>query len=657
MTDRTQNDMPMQYRMTPVLSVDAQKRTATLCFSTGARVRRYDWLSGRQYEEELVVSSAAIRMGRLNGGANLLNSHRQWSLEAVLGVVERGWVEGAEAMAEVRFSERPEVDPIFSDVRDGIIRQVSVGYVVHRYEIIKVDGQLDVWRAADWEPYEISLVAVPADAGAQIRSEEGQQVRTYPCEFMADTATIERSEMMTGQARNREEEGAPSPASTAPAVDTDQLRAAAATEERARARTIRDNVRAAGLTTDVADDLVERGVSLDAANAVIFERLSARGAEGGTQRSPSGAIHTTQDEGEVTLRGLEEALEHRLNPAAAANDLSDNGRRYRYVSTVRMAEIALGVRGVRVDGMSRMEIATRALHSTSDFPLILSNVGNKRLRAAYEENQPTYTRWARRATNAPDFKSITAAQLGAMPGLLPVPEGAEFKYGTMGEGAEIYKVATYGRIVAVSRQAIINDDLSAFDRIIPGFGHAARRLENAMVYGELTAGANLSDGHPVFDATNHGNLATGGPSALSETALDTGRTAMRLQKGLAGEVLNLTPAYLIVPAKLEQTAYKLTSANYVPAKQADVSEFRAGGRTAVEPIVEALLDGHSSTAWYLAAATGAVDTIEYCYLDGSEGAFIEGQLGFEVDGIQLKCRLDFAAKTIDYRGLYKAAGA
>jgi hypothetical protein len=51
-----------------------------------------------------------------------------------------------------------------------------------------------------------------------------------------------------------------------------------------------------------------------------------------------------------------------------------------------------------------------------------------------------------------------------------------------------------------------------------------------------------------------------------------------------------------------------------------------------------------------------IDTIEYCYLDGNEGVYIETRNGFEVDGMEIKARLDFAAKAIDFRGLYKSTG-
>ena len=172
----------------------------------------------------------------------------------------------------------------------------------------------------------------------------------------------------------------------------------------------------------------------------------------------------------------------------------------------------------------------------------------------------------------------------------------------------------------------------------------------------------MGDGGALFNATavttagGHANLTSSG-TAISVDSLGVGRANMRAKKGLQSEELNLAPRFLIVPATKEQLAYQYTSANYVPATAANVNEFRAGGRTELTPIVEAILDANSTTAWYLAADSGSIDTVEYCYLDGAEGPVIESEMGFEVDGVSFKCRLDFAAKAIDWRGLYKNAGA
>ena len=131
---------------------------------------------------------------------------------------------------------------------------------------------------------------------------------------------------------------------------------------------------------------------------------------------------------------------------------------------------------------------------------------------------------------------------------------------------------------------------------------------------------------------------------------------MRKQKGLQGEELNIAPSFLIVPTDLEQAAYQYTSSLYVPAKQTDVNEFRQGGRTALEPIVEPILDGTSTKDWYTAARNTDVDTVEYAYLEGAEGVQLSSRMGFTVDGVDLKASLDFAASAIDWRGLDKTPG-
>ena len=80
-------------------------------------------------------------------------------------------------------------------------------------------------------------------------------------------------------------------------------------------------------------------------------------------------------------------------------------------------------------------------------------------------------------------------------------------------------------------------------------------------------------------------------------------------------------------------------------------------RNRLAPISEPRLDAASETAWYLAASPNQIDTIEYAYLEGQQGAYIETRNGFDVDGVEIKCRLDFGAKAIDWRGLYKNPGA
>ena len=667
-----------QRRAAVAPDTDAPLATASLIFAAGAAVRRYDWYRDHHYLEQLVVEEGAIRLDRLERGAPLLNTHSSWSLESQLGVVEKPSIANGEGTCEVTFSRRDSIAGYVQDVADGIIRNVSVGYVRHRVEMVAPEQEGGDWiyRVIDWEPYEVSLVPVPADMDCQVvRSAQAgpapdTELRTFPCEFIearslpqsptvgvsAATPAHRSFDMpqatADGGTNAATEESRAAPAATTPQSADDAATAAAQRAGDITEICVRHNV------AHLAAGLIRGGQTVEQARTAVLDEIAVRDAAAGGHRNVR--VETVRDEMATRMAGIEQAIMHRV---AARTQLDDNGRQYRGMSLLEMGREFLEAHNVSTRGMDRMTLATRMLtfraagfHTTSDFPSLFANVANKRLRNAYEENPGTYAVWARRAPNAPDFKNISVVQLSGAPELLQTNEHGEFKYGTMSDGAETYAVVTYGRIVSLTRQAIINDDLRGFDRLVSAFGASARRLENRTVYSQLTANAALADGVALFHAT-HNNLSTGAGSALQFSSLATGRTAMRKQKGLQQEELNLAPSYLIVPAALEQTAYQLTSSNYVPATKAEINEFRTGGRTALEPVVEPLLDANSATAWYLAASNSQVDTVEYCYLDGAEGPVIESEMGFEIDGISYKCRLDFAAKAVDHRGLHKANGA
>ncbi|MBZ0171673.1 MAG: Mu-like prophage major head subunit gpT family protein, partial [Phycisphaerales bacterium] len=174
-----------------------------------------------------------------------------------------------------------------------------------------------------------------------------------------------------------------------------------------------------------------------------------------------------------------------------------------------------------------------------------------------------------------------------------------------------------------------------------------------VVWGIVTGNPAMADNKALFHA-DHKNLEGTG-AALSVDAVGKGRTAMAKQTGLDKKtVLNIRPAFLIVPAALELKAEQMVAQNIVPAETQNVVPQSI--RT-LSPIAEPRLDTVSDTAWYLAASPNQIDTIEYAYLEGQQGAYIETRNGFDVDGVEIKCRLDFGAKAIDWRGLYKNPGA
>ncbi|NYH13434.1 hypothetical protein GGD41_000662 [Paraburkholderia bryophila] len=231
-----------------------------------------------------------------------------------------------------------------------------------------------------------------------------------------------------------------------------------------------------------------------------------------------------------------------------------------------------------------------------------------------------------------------------------VNESGEYKYGKLVDSGEVIQLGSYGKIISFTRQMIINDDLSALQRVPLYFGRAAANLESDVTYAALTGNTPMSDGKTLFHAA-HANLGAGGP--ISIDTLTAGRAAMRVQKAPGdGTPLNGAPKFLLVPAALETVAGQYTSNQYVPNQANQQNPFYS----TLTPIVEPRLDAVSTTAWYLAADPAAIDTVEYCYLEGEQGLYTEQDLDFDVDGLKVKARLDFAAKALDYRGLFKDPG-
>lgn len=332
--------------------------------------------------------------------------------------------------------------------------------------------------------------------------------------------------------------------------------------------------------------------------------------------------------------------------------------------------IALGVPADEVMRLSRPQLADllgprnfrRAfgqfalVQGTSDFDNILADSQGKTLRTAYIEKQATWQAWARRATT-PDFKPITRTNVSDAGALLPRLEGGEFKYVQLSDSKETYSLAEYGHIIRLTRRALINDDLDAFSRIPTYEAAAARRKEDDLVYAVLTANAAMSDTVALFHAT-HGNLisATAAVGAPSIAALGAMRAMMRKQTGPKGGYLNLVPRYIIVPPELELVAEQFASSNYVAALATSVNPFAPGGSTPLKVIVEPRLSASSTTAWYLAADSDEIDTVEISFLQDEPEPVLKQETDFDTDDQKFAVRHTAAAAAIDYRGLVKNPG-
>ena len=587
-------------------TADRDARTVEVIWSTGAPVRRRD-MAG-EYIERLSLDATAVDLSRLEGGS-VLDAHRQSAVRDVLGSVRKAAVDGRRGTALIQFSRRPEVEPIWQDVLAGILRHVSVGYTVEEGAESKENGAR-VLTAGRWPPHEISLVPTPADPGAKIRMENDMT--------QTDTKAAE----------------AP------PATET-QTRAAVNAE-------IRSIARIAGLDQSWVDGQIDAEADADAARRAAFEALAHRSSPAIRTEQVRVEMGESQDDPTLRARQMGEALYARINPR---HELSEPARRYAYASPVDMAKELLTLRGESTMGLSPASIVTRALHTTSDFPIILGDTVSRVLRDAYQA-APAGVRRLGRQTTARDFRAVNKIMLGEAPLLEKLNEHGEIKAGTMAEAREAYKVETWARKIGITRQVLVNDDLGAFSDLARRIGQGAAETEARILVDLLEAntgnGPKLSDNKTLFHA-DHGNKAGSG-AAISDTTLSAARLALRTQKGVEDRTIRVTPKNLLVPPALETDAEKWL-ATVAPAKAADVNPFSGSLSLVVEPRLT------SATRWYVTADPGEIDGLEYAYLSGNEGPQVESRSGWDVDGVEIRVILDFGAGFVDHRGWFMNPGA
>ncbi|QRM55140.1 HK97 family phage prohead protease [Sinorhizobium sp. BG8] len=186
-------------------SFDEATNTIDVVWTTGATVRRVSWADG-EFDEELVVDGSNVRLDRLNSGAPFLDTHSKWSLGDVLGSVVRGSarIEGGKGLAKILLSNAADVVDRVAKIKEGVVSNISVGYRIHVVEKTERIGQTPLHRVVDWEPWEISAVPIPADAGAHVRSGEGVS-ETFACRVMSGPATqieLQRIRMRMAAAQN-----------------------------------------------------------------------------------------------------------------------------------------------------------------------------------------------------------------------------------------------------------------------------------------------------------------------------------------------------------------------------------------------------------------------------------------------------------------------
>jgi hypothetical protein len=292
---------------------DATKRTVQVVFSTGADVMRADYEG--PFIERLSMDSAAVDFSKLIGGPVLDNHDRFSGVRSILGVVEAASTDGKRGLADLRFSERPEVQGIMADVGSGVIRSVSAGYSVQKWEVSKRADGVRIKTATRWTPVEVSFTPLAADAGAQTRG------------------------------RNM--------------IETLQHQ-------------IRSLVELSGLPAEFGDGLITRNVAtIEEARTAVFTEAASR-TPVIQHQAPAAAVARDASDGLVSR--LADGLLSRVDPKHTPTI----GKQYAYFGFKDIAREILQTRGFSTLG-APVELLTRALHTTADFSNVLGEYFNKSL--------------------------------------------------------------------------------------------------------------------------------------------------------------------------------------------------------------------------------------------------------------------------------------
>lgn len=670
-------------------TVDKDKRTVEVTWTTGARVMRGFWSN---YWEELSLDPKHVRMGRLeSGGAPFLAVHRGYDLDDVIGVVESAKLEKGRGTAVIRFDKGPKGDDAFRKVCDGILKNVSVGYSTYRMEMVEDgDDTTPVYRAVDWEPHEISLVPIGADAAAVVRSADG----VTRCEFIAEERAVAKTESklktpitieapegtevtVRGESEDEDEESEDSEETeeAEERSDDDATKDEKKSEERARVLGIQRIGRKLNRPEKEVDAAIARGTSLSAYRKKAIDGVAeAKPEEGGNVmfKRNDPRIEAGKDVVDkrreaatnwILLRaGLGQLMTEAAKKRGEKLDL-DPGE-YRGMSLREMARDSLEATGVRTRGMDIMAMVGQSfvrigpgLQSTSDFPVVLENALNKVLLAAYDTTPDTWRRFAKKGSVS-DFRPHPRYRQGSFGVLDTVLEGGEFKNAAIpdAEKASI-SAGTKGRIIGITRQAIINDDMGAFSDLAERLGRAAALTIEVDVYALLALnsgmGPTMADGNPLFHAS-HNNIGAG--AALSVASIDADRVVMGSQKDVSqNELVEMRPEVLLVALGLGGQARVINGAQFdVDAK----ANARNQEPNRVVGLYKDIVDTArlSGTRRYSFANPNQFPVIEVVFLNGNEQPYLEMKEGWRIDGTEWKVRLDSGVGAVDWRGAVTNAG-
>lgn len=601
-----------------------------------------------------------------SGNAPLLLDHTN-SVEKTVGVIENVSLRNNKAYASVRMGRDPESSKIKDKIEDKIVRNVSVGYTIEDIEKIDSKGSRadNQYRVTSWTPKEISLVGVPLDINTNILSSKGDSVSENKVSSFARKGNFSRQAMIKmkrlfnldeSASKEKMEEEHKMDKVTVKAIEKDQgsLSASSAKDqtksfelassnaktaeevlkaERSRSATIFSLSKKFNLDSDFTSELINSDYDENEVRKHVLEKISL---DDYNKSKSTNYVVPEQINDHMDKKGelLGQYLGSRIsgNRRKMGKEALNNLEKFKTDYVLRWY---LGNHN-----LNNQELFQRLL-TTSDFTNVLGDELNKEVQMAYAPEEKNWEPLVERRVVS-DLKSIKVVDVDSDAIPKEVQEGAEYETGSISSEKTSYSMKKYGRILLLTEETIINDDLGVLGSTARMIGNKVASLENDTFWGIITTGS-------FFTSANNNIISS--TTTLNAAGIDAARTVIRKQKSLAdNQYISIQPRYIIVPEALSGTAMSLF-ANFVPNVNTNALQFRINGLRGV--ISDPRLDDDSTTVWYLSGAASEAPLFQRAHLQGQEMPTVTEDEIKSRDSIGYKLKVRFGFANIDHKAIVK----
>ncbi|WP_318463085.1 ClpP-like prohead protease/major capsid protein fusion protein [Photobacterium leiognathi] len=368
--------------------------------------------------------------------------------------------------------------------------------------------------------------------------------------------------------------------------------------------------------------------------------ISVHGQEPNEEQIPTTLINTHIHVGNGNT--IKDALQNALDARCGTEEIEKDNP-YRLKTLLDMAEITIGKDAKYCS--NKNDLVARAFNS-GDFADIITESVRTVMRDEAQVRAPLWRELAN-TENLPNFKETDLILINDAPDLMAVSEDGEYKAATIKGSGEKIQLASFGREIAFTRQAIINDEIALISKIPRKFMQSAYRLSDKLMFNAILSG-KMGDGESVFTlggSNKWGNFVKDIPGADYQAlimalhkAFATATTSEGDALDLRGEILLANPDHASFLEAVLNTASKPDSFNPAYKKFPKVIE------------TARLADINGAIA-----LTGKTfDSVVMGFLDGTQDPWLETGDGWSSDGAKFRITYDVTSKVLDRRGIAQA---